>query len=69
LTPSLGAFGASLSDWDIFTNDGDNEKNHFDRAGMAGLENFERHIGRLLALIRLNARPFGLQPLVKRLAR
>ncbi len=39
----------------------------FDRAGMAELENFELHIGRLLALIRLNARPFGLQPLVKRL--
>ena len=72
--PMRGAIGAPFLDRGIFTEDGAYWKQSralirptFSRAEIADLDNFERHVRRLLALVPRDSGTLDLLPLVKRL--
>ena len=72
--PMRGNIGAPFLDRGVFTEDGEFWKHSrslirptFNRAEVADLGSFERHVNRFLALIPSDSSPFDLQPLVKRL--
>ena len=72
--PMRGNIGAPFLDRGVFTEDGEFWKHSrslirptFNRAEVADLGSFERHVSRFLALIPSDSSPFDLQPLVKRL--
>lgn len=72
--PRRGDIGAPFLDRGVFTEDGDFWKHSralirptFSRNEIADLKNFERHVGRFLALIPRDSRTVDLQPLAKRL--
>ncbi|KAL8819488.1 MAG: hypothetical protein Q9191_007725 [Dirinaria sp. TL-2023a] len=72
--PIRGNIGAPFLDRGVFTDDGEFWKHSralirptFNRAGIADLNSFERHVGRFLALIPKDSSAFDMQPLVKRL--
>lgn len=72
--PIRGNIGAPFIDRGVFTEDGESWKHSralirptFNRAEIADLESFERHVVRFLDLIPRDGSPFDLQPLVKRL--
>ena len=71
-----GKSSAPFIDRGVFTDDGEFWKHSralirptFNRAEIADLASFERHVGRFLALIPADASSFDLQPLVKRLVK
>ena len=72
--PRRGDIGAPFLDRGVFTEDGDVWKHSralirptFSRNEVADLGDFERHVGRFLALIPRDSRTFDLQSLAKRL--
>lgn len=72
--PIRGNIGAPFLDRGVFTDDGEFWKHSralirptFNRAEIADLSNFERHVSRFLALIPKDSSAFDMQPLVKRL--
>ena len=74
MEPIRGGFAEKFIGKGVFMQDGQTWKRAralirptFNRAEIADLENFEIHVGRLLALIPRDERTVDLQPLFKRL--
>lgn len=72
--PMRGNIGAPFLDRGVFTEDGEFWKHSrslirptFNRAEIADLDSFERHVGRFMHLIPRDGSAFDIQPLAKRL--